>query len=95
MPLVLVGGDSLVVHVVEDLEFFEECCRGCRHKLYQIKKHDSIVIVRLRAGSIAFEKTLDLKREDDKKEFDRIKDFIEREGFVEVKKVIPDDEFFT
>jgi len=81
----------MTVYVIEDLDFFLEQARNCRHKLYQINQFATGIEVRLRAGTLGFRK--EYKSESDE-EFQKIKRIIETEGFIEVIETMSDDQFF-
>lgn len=80
----------MTVYVVEDLEFFKECARSAKYRLYREREMGDEVEMRLRAGSMGFRKVL--KKNDP--ELKQIREFIEREGFVRVVGVEQDDAFF-
>ena len=85
----------MTVYVVQDWKMFLEAVAGCRYRLYQIKKHKDVAIVRARAGSIGFEKVFNLSKPEERAEFEKICEDIEMHGFTEVIKTVNDDEFFV
>ena len=79
------------VYVIEDLEFFKECARTARLKLWRERQTDKGVEIRMRAGSIGFRK----EYEKDDPELKKVKEFINLEGFVQIVDVESDDTFFA
>jgi len=88
------GGESLTVFVIEDWEAFLDAVAGCKYRLYTEIRQGIRVILRARAGSIGFEREFDLSKDEDEELYDKIKEDLEAYGFVRVKKVVADDEFF-
>jgi len=86
---------EVTIYVIDDWDAFMEAVSGCRYRLYQLKRIDNTVLVRARAGSIGFERKLDLSDEEDKKLYEKIKRDLEVWNFIEVKKTVADDEFFV
>lgn len=84
----------MAVYVIDDWNAFLDAIVTSRYKLYRVKKFDNKAIVQAKAGKIGFEKTYDLTNPKEKEEFERIMKDIEIWDFVEVKKVVNDDEFF-
>jgi len=80
----------MVVYVIEDLDYFMECARGARIKLWKQKKVGNEVEVRLKAGTVGFKKVYDVNDPELKK----LREVIEVEGFVELIDVEADDSFF-
>jgi len=54
----------------------------------------NLVIVQAKAGRMGFEKQFNLTNPKEKEEYDKIMEDIGKWGFVEVKKVVDDDQFF-
>jgi len=84
----------MVVYIIDEWDTFLEAVATSRYKLYRVKKFDNKAIVQAKAGRLGFEKTFDLTNPKEKEEFERIMNDIKIWDFVEVKKVVNDDEFF-
>ena len=84
----------MVVYVIDDWEIFKDSVATCRYKLYRVKELGNLVIVQAKAGRIGFEKQFNLTNPKEREEYDRIMEDIKTWGFVEVKKVVDDDQFF-
>lgn len=80
----------MVVYVIDDLEYFMECARGARIKLWKQKNIGNQVEVRMKAGTVGFKKVFDVNDPELKK----LREIIEVEGFVELIDVEADDSFF-
>ena len=81
----------MMVYVIEDLEFFRECARTARLKLWRERPTDKGVEIGMRVGSIGFRK----EYEKDDSELKKVKEFINLEGFVQIVDVESDDTFFA
>jgi len=84
----------MTIHVIEDFEFFKEHALTCTCRFYQEIKHDNKVLIKARAGFLGFEKELDLTDPEQKREYEEIIETFKRYRFVELKKVVADNEFF-
>jgi len=84
----------MVVYVIDDWSVFIESVATCRYKLYRIKNFGNSVIIQAKAGRLGFEKEYDIKNPKEKDEFEKILEDIKVWGFVEVKKIVSDEEFF-
>jgi len=84
----------MVVYVIDDWEIFKDSVATCRYKLYRVKELGNLVIVQAKAGRIGFEKQFNLTNPKEKEEYDKVMEDIRTWGFVEVKKVVDDDQFF-
>ena len=84
----------MVVYVIDDWEIFKDSVATCRYKLYRVKELGNLVIVQAKAGRMGFEKQFNLTNPKEKEEYDKIMEDIGKWGFVEVKKVVDDDQFF-
>lgn len=81
----------MTVYVVEDFEFFKECARTAKLKLWRERQTEKGVEIRMRAGSIGFCK----EYAKDDPELKKVREFIDSEGFVQVIGVESDDAFFA
>ena len=81
----------MTVYVIDDFEYFKECSRNARLKMWQRVMTADGVELRMRAGSVGFKKVF---KDSDDPELKRIMDFIEIEGFVKVVESVKDDSFF-
>jgi hypothetical protein len=79
------------VYVINDLDTFKEHSRTARCKLWRKVLTAEGIEVRMKAGMLGFRKVFE---SEDDPEFRKIKEFVEREGFIEVVDTVPDDVFF-
>jgi len=84
----------MAVYVIDDWNAFMEAVATCRYKLYRVKNIGNSVIVQAKAGRIGFEKEFNLTNPKEKEEFERVMEDIKVWNFIEVKKVVSDEEFF-
>ena len=84
----------MVIYIIRDVNTLIEAIKHSRYVLYREYKIDSKTMLRIRAGTIGFEKEYDLNDPKDKKEYDFIIEALKMFGATKVEKVVREEEFF-
>jgi len=62
---------------------------------YSIVEQQDAAVVKIVVGKIGFEREFDLKRDEDKRLFNEVKNWLNQAEGYPVKRAVPDDIFFS
>jgi len=82
----------MVIYVVDSFQAILDNYERCRYGTYQLQEVEGgKIILRVRVGSLGYEKTFNSKDDEDLKEKLEI---LKSRGFYKVIKAVPEDAFF-
>ena len=85
----------MVLLRTSDWKKFEEYARNCKRGFYQITMDADGVRVRVQTGRLCFEKVYDTSKPEQEKEYTKVTNFCDYQGYIPIEGSVSEEVFFS